>query len=112
MTSCVATKFLCRDKDLITSAELCRDIAKLCRDRIQDESIKICCDIILWFFSISLSIIISFGATEFLTVHGSVVATCCLAPLRLNSVSRQTLKMSRHILFFDLCRWLDCLLQH
>ena len=51
MTSCVATKFLCRgirhslhDKDWTTSAELCHDTAKLYYDRIQEESMKICLD--------------------------------------------------------------------
>ena len=37
-------KTLMSKQDQTTSAELCRDIAKLCRDRIQEESMKICRD--------------------------------------------------------------------
>ena len=40
----VATKFLCRDNYYTTSAELCRNIFKLCSDGIQEGSTKPCRD--------------------------------------------------------------------
>ena len=51
MKSCLQQRFLClnkrnscRDNYYITLAELCCDICKLCHDRIQEESMKPCCD--------------------------------------------------------------------
>ena len=41
---CHDTRHSCHNKDKTTSVELCRNITRLCRDRIQEERMKICRD--------------------------------------------------------------------